>query len=134
MNVGVLLITHEQLGTVLLQTAQTLLGHTPLATEVVEVPCDTDPELKLKEALRLVDKLNRGDGILILTDMFGATPGNIASKLANSVDIQVVSGLNLPMLFRIFNYPNLELDALLEKAISGGQDGVMLCNSPLIES
>ena len=133
MNVGILLITHEKFGSVLLQTAHTLLGHSPLMTEVLEVPCDADTELKLQEGRRLIEKLNQGDGILILTDMFGATPANIASKLANTPYIQVVSGLNLPMLFRIFNYPELDLDTLLEKAITGGQNGVMLCKSPPVE-
>ncbi len=133
MNVGILLITHEKFGSVLLQTAQTLLGHSPLMTEVVEVPCDADPELKLNEARNRIEKLNQGDGVLILTDMFGATPANIASKLANGTNIQVVSGVNLPMLFKIFNYPKLDLDTLLEKAIAGGQSGVMLCNSPPIK-
>jgi PTS system ascorbate-specific IIA component len=73
-------------------------------------------------------KLDQGHGILILTDMFGSTPSNIACAVSDRTDIRVVSGLNLPMLIRVLNYPALNLEELEIKALSGGQEGVVRCH------
>lgn len=73
-------------------------------------------------------KLDQGQGILILTDMFGSTPSNIACAVSDRNDIRIVSGLNLPMLIRVLNYPSLSLEELELKAISGGQEGVVRCH------
>jgi PTS system ascorbate-specific IIA component len=69
--------------------------------------------------------LNKGKGVLILTDMFGSTPSNVAKDFCNDKSVNVVSGINLSMLLHIFNYPSLPLKKLTEKAIEGGKDGVM---------
>ena len=60
--------------------------------------------------------------------MFGATPSNIACRLRDEIDVRVVAGVNLPMLIRVLNYPRLHIDELVHKAISGGRDGIVLCN------
>ena len=70
-----------------------------------------------------------GDGVLVLTDLYGSTPSNIACKLRRHGHVRVVSGVNLPMLIRVLNYPDLDLDSLKEKALSGGRDGVLSCTS-----
>ncbi len=72
--------------------------------------------------------MNKSQGFLILTDLFGSTPSNIASRLQQfqeSDKIRIVAGLNLPMLIRVMNYPHLALDELTQKAVSGGKDGVI---------
>jgi PTS system ascorbate-specific IIA component len=69
-----------------------------------------------------------GHGVLILTDLYGSTPGNIAKNLLVDSGFKLVSGMNLPMLIRILNYPELDLEAMAEKAVSGGKDGILLCN------
>jgi PTS system ascorbate-specific IIA component len=72
--------------------------------------------------------LNRGAGVLVLTDIFGATPHNVAQQLACSKrGTTVLSGLNLPMLVRVFNYPQDDLDTLASKAAEGGSRGIMTC-------
>jgi PTS system ascorbate-specific IIA component len=128
MKVGVLIVAHDQLGRVLLDTAIGTIGHSPLAVEVLPVSRDMDPDLLLAQARELLQKIDSGAGVLVLTDMYGSTPGNIACRLQEGNQVQVVAGVNLPMLFRVLNYPNLDLDGLTEKAVSGGSAGVLHCN------
>jgi PTS system ascorbate-specific IIA component len=129
MSVGLLLITHNNLGSDLLETATKMLGQCPLQARTLAVTLSADPDLLLERAQRLLEGLNRGPGVLVLTDMFGSTPANIATALCREGEVAVVAGLNLPMLVRVLNYPQLELPALVEKALSGGHDGVVFCQT-----
>ena len=128
MKVGVLIVAHDQLGRVLLDTALGTLGESPLPVEVLPVNRDVDPDLLVAKAREMLRRLDSGAGVLVLTDMYGSTPGNVACRLLQDGNVQVVAGVNLPMLFRVFNYPNLELSGLVEKAVSGGSAGVLHCN------
>ncbi len=127
MSVGLLLITHHELGKALLNTAVGTLGHNPFCSATLSVARELEPEVFNARATRLVNEIDSGDGVLVLTDMYGSTPGNIACCLRNDHRIAVVAGVNLPMLLRIFNYAQLDLDELTEKALSGGRDGVIHC-------
>jgi PTS system ascorbate-specific IIA component len=77
-----------------------------------------------------VEQLDQGDGVLVLTDIYGSTPSNIASHLSSRPGVQVVAGLNLPMLLRVLNYARLDLATLAEKAVSGGREGVVYFGDP----
>jgi len=128
MTVGVLLVSHNNIGTELINTARQMLSCCPLPTKVLSIATMDSPEeirLELDDDLK---NLDQGHGILILTDMFGSTPSNIACAVSDRDDIRVVSGLNLPMLVRVLNYPALDLDELEHKALSGGQEGVVRCH------
>jgi len=125
--VGLLIVTHNQIGTALLETASHMLGMCPLMVEVLPVPADCDPDAMVRQGRELVDALNNGEGVLILTDMYGSTPSNIAARLADDQQILVVSGINLPMLVRVMNYPRLSVSELAIKAESGGRDGIFYC-------
>jgi PTS system ascorbate-specific IIA component len=127
MSVGVLLITHDQLGSALLDTAVKILGHCPLHTEVLSIPLNGDVEALRRNAAALTRAMDEGQGVLVLTDIFGATPSNIAASLAEAGRIAVVAGVNLPMLVRVLNYPQDPLDGLTEKAIAGGNRGILAC-------
>jgi len=81
----------------------------------------------VRRGRKLVTKLNHGDGVLILTDMYGSTPSNIAARLADDHQVLVVSGVNLPMMVRVMNYPTLSVTELALKAESGGRDGIFYC-------
>ncbi len=129
MTVGVLLITHGDIGAVLLQSALDILPLCPLATLNLRAPSGCDPERVLQDARRAAGRLDSGDGVLVLTDVYGATPSNIACRLRDFHRVRVVSGVNLPMLLRVMNYPDLELEELASKAISGGRDGVLTCTT-----
>lgn len=130
MTTGLLIIAHDQLGPALLDTAASTLGFCPLTAAVLSVRRDCDPEAMRREAGRLANEVDSGSGVLVLTDMYGSTPSNVACSLLGRPGTRVVSGVNLPMLIRVFNYASLELEELVQKAISGGHDGVMLCESP----
>lgn len=127
MSVSLLLITHDRLGEQLLQTATTMLGVCPLNAEAIAVHGDGDPDQVIEIANNTLAGLEQGDGVLVLTDIYGSTPSNIAMRLLSDHRVTVVAGVNLPMLIRVLNYPRLSLEELAQKALSGGRDGVLLC-------
>ncbi len=128
MTTGVLIITHNQVGEILLNTAQSILGHLPTPVALVNVPHGEDTQTVHEQARQQYRALDCEDGVLILTDMFGSTPSNISQRLIGEFPATLaVTGLNLPMLIRVLNYPALDLQQLAYKALSGGQDGIILC-------
>lgn len=127
MTVAILIVSHNQIGTELVNTARQMLSSTPLPTKVISIGIDDDPEQITTQLHDEAEGLDQGNGILVLTDMFGSTPCNVACAVSDREDIRIVSGLNLPMLIRVFNYPNLSLDELKKKALSGGQEGITCC-------
>jgi len=126
MTVGILLITHENYGDVSLQTVKAILGVCPLETKSLSVPFDANPDAVYQDAKYAVKMLDHGEGVLILTDLYGSTPSNIAHRLIEEGRTVVVSGLNLSMLMRVLNYPNLSLEELVDKASRGGSEGVVV--------
>lgn len=125
MKVGILIISHDGLGQALLDTVIATLGGCPVEVRLLSVSRSADPDTLDQQARSYAQELDHGAGLLVLTDIYGSTPSNIACRLQDLPEVRVVAGINLPMLFRIFNYPELGLDALTEKALSGGRDGVM---------
>ena len=132
MTVGVLVITHGRIGEEMLEQASTTLGVCPLETEALSIFPEFDIDEMDTIARVICLRLDVGDGVLVLTDMYGSTPSNIAKRLMNLPRVEVVTGINMPMLIRIMNYATLSLAELREIAITGGHDGIMVCeNDPL---
>lgn len=127
MSAAVLLITPYGIGAELLRAATTMLGGCPLRARALAIGPFDDRDQMIAAAEALAADLDDGEGLLVLTDLFGSTPCNIANALGAKHRVRVLSGVNLPMLVRIFNYASLPLDALAFKALSGAQDGVILC-------
>ena len=128
MSVGLLLITHRPLAGDLLGVATEILGSRPPGIEVLEVINDTPCEDLVAAGLRCAVRLDQGDGVLILTDLFGATPANVALVLLERLErARVLAGVNLPMLLRALNYAALDLETVAEKAAQGARDGIRLC-------
>ncbi len=128
MSVGVLLITHPGIGSSMLHIATRIVGSATLPVKCLEVPPDAPIEPVCERARSMMKVLNRGTGVLVLTDIFGATPHNIAKEVAcDGNRTTVLSGLNLSMLVRVFNYPNDSLDTLASKAAEGGSRGIKAC-------
>jgi len=127
MSVGVLLITHPGIGTSMLHSARRIIQQCPLQTMCIEVPVDASPERTSDTVAKLIAQLDQGEGVLILTDLFGATPNNIARKFSHPGRVAVLAGLNLPMLVRVFNYPQADLKSLCNTAVQGGARGVHEC-------
>ena len=128
MAVGILLISHNQIGTELINTARQMLSCCPLPTKVLSIEINDNPDTVQIKLDQILTELDQGNGILILTDMFGSTPSNIACVVSDRDDVRIVAGLNLPMLIRVLNYPSLDLESLEQKALSGGQEGVVSCH------
>lgn len=125
MTVGILLICHNDIGGQLIETATDMLERLPTRLDHLDVRQDDDPIDLLNAARRRVTQLDGGQGVLVMTDMYGSTPSNIAHRLRDQHDVQVLSGVNLPMLVRALNYPRLPLDEMTEKARNGGREGII---------
>ena len=124
MSIGILLMTHPGVGTALLATASRLLAVCPTRIRCLDVPVDANTETILMQASKEMLGLDDGEGVLVLTDAYGSTPSNIACRLAENHFAKVVSGINLPMLIRVFNYFTEDLDTLSNRAIEGGIRGI----------
>lgn len=126
MAVGILLITHEGIGNPLVAVATRLLRKLPLATEAFEVPFEGDLDALLPHASAALRRVDGGHGVLVLTDLYGATPSNLAARLTClGTPVRRVSALNLPMLLRVMNYADLELDELPAVAAAGARNGAI---------
>ena len=130
MSVGLLLITHNDIGVALLATVVRMLGACPLPAHALTVTDDADRDGLRVAAMDLAAELDQGDGVLVLTDLYGSSPANIAAALQEHPRVLAVAGVNLPMLVRVLNYPDMPLDALADKALSAGREGVMRCKRP----
>jgi len=131
MTVNILLITHDNVGTALLAAATNTLSFCPLTAEVLPVNPQSDPNETVEIAKNIIERIDDGAGVLVLTDIYGATPCNIACAFKDNPKIRILSGLNLPMLIRVFNYSSLSLEDLTLKAISGGKEGILDCIAQL---
>ncbi|WP_374243990.1 PTS sugar transporter subunit IIA [Zoogloea sp.] len=123
--IGILLITHGSLGEALIQCASHVLNRRPPQLLQLGVAGQDDPLDALPLARRLAELVDDGSGVLILTDILGATPANIAAKLLEPGRIAGVAGVNLPMLLRVITYRERSMDVLLKKAIAGACEGVV---------
>ena len=123
--IGILIIAHGNLGESLIHCVSHVLGKTPQQLMYFAVATDIDPADLLPQAMQLVDKLNTGAGVIILSDMYGATPCNLVTKLLSPNQVEGVAGVNLPMLVRVLNYRDKPLKTCVDKALSGGRDGVV---------
>lgn len=127
MAVGVLLITHAAVGNALIAAARHVMPQLPLKTAAMEIPADADLESMRKVSMHHLRDLDSGDGVLVLSDLYGATPCNIGLSLRQpGIRVHCVSGLNLPMLLRVLNYADQSLDELAQIAASGGRAGIFI--------
>ncbi|MDB5813766.1 MAG: fructose transporter subunit [Rhodocyclales bacterium] len=124
--IGILLLTHGTLGESLIQCCCHVLNRRPLQIAQLGVSAQDDP-LDLLPAARLsLQQVDSGDGVIILTDIYGATPSNVALKLLQPGHIEAMAGVSLPMLLRVLTYRDKsDIDTVIEKAITGGCDGVL---------
>ncbi len=128
MAVGVLLLTHPHIGGALVASVEAILrGNLPLRLAEFEVPFEADPDALLPQASAAMRRVDAGDGVLILSDVYGATPSNLAARLSRlGTPSRRVSGVSLPMLLRVMNYAELPLEELPAVAAAGARNGVIL--------
>ena len=123
--IGILIIAHDTLPESLAKAVTHVLGALPPQFETLSVSAIDDPLNLLPAARERVRALDTGDGVLIFSDIYGATPCNLAGKLLVPGRVEVIAGVNLPMLVRAFTYRVRGMETLIKKAISGGCDGVL---------
>jgi PTS system ascorbate-specific IIA component len=123
--IGILIISHGTLGESLIHCASHVLNKRPPRLRQLGVTAQDDPTLLLPQARSLIKELDDGSGVLILTDMFGGTPSNLAAKLVMPGKVEAVAGVSLPMVIRVLTYRDRDLQTIVTKAISGGCEGVI---------
>jgi len=123
--IGLLIISHGTLGESLIHCASHMLNKRPPRLRQLGVTAQDDPGQLVPQARKMVKELDEGDGVLVLTDMYGGSPSNIAAKLVIPGKIEAVAGVNLPMLIRALTYRDKSLQMMITKAISGGCEGVL---------
>jgi mannose PTS system EIIA component len=128
--IGILIVAHGSLGECLIDCATHVMGKSPPHLRYLAVAANDCPAMLLPRARDLVKGLDQGAGVLVLTDIFGATPANVACCLLVADRVAGVAGVNLPMLIRALNYRECPLAVVAEKARSGGQDGVIVMPFP----
>ncbi|PVX97797.1 PTS sugar transporter subunit IIA [Paraburkholderia unamae] len=133
---GILIIAHAPLATALRECIAHIYGGCPARIGALDVLPDSDPAEVVAKANSEIERLREENGALVLTDMFGATPSNIAARLATVPEVRVLAGVNLPMLVRAVCYRATPLDTLVEKALAGASKGVQTigpCTPPPAE-
>jgi len=125
-SVGLVIVTHGQIGRFLVEAAEFILDRSLESIRCVGVAqsgSEVPDEHAMREVMQAADE---GDGVLVLTDLANASPSNIVERQLSHVNARVVSGLNLPMLLRTWNYRREPLDQLADRAIEGGLRGIGL--------
>ncbi len=116
--IGILIVSHGTFGKALIDSATQVLGKPPPFVDQVGVRAQDDPDAILPRARERIRALDQGEGVLVLTDIPGATPSNIVRRLLDAGRVEAVSGVSLPMLMRALTYRNEPLATVVLKAMS----------------
>ncbi len=131
--IGLLIVTHCDLGKELLNAAEFIVGRIEAAATIPVVETTGSEGLRSEIASK-VTALDSGNGVIILTDMFGGTPSNLSLSFLKKEKVEVLTGVNLPMIIAIVQARNsLKLSEVAEKALEAGKTGIAL-TSRLLES
>jgi len=126
---GILLVTHNGLGDSLLSCVQHVLGSVPTNVMVLAIHGNDDPQRMEEEGRAVIAHLDKGSGVLLLADMFGATPSNIGRRLCQLPNVAGVAGVNLPMLLRAVYNQDKPLQELVQMALEGGRECIVSMDS-----
>lgn len=123
--IGIFLITHGSYGEALVQNVSHVLNKRPPQVMQLGLTSQDDPLDMLPMARDMLAMVDKGDGVLILTDIFGASPANLALKLLERGRVEGLTGANMPMLLRALTYRHKGMETLLVRARDGGRDGII---------
>jgi len=131
--IGILIVTHGEIGTSMLSSASQILSGTQQQVATLSVWRHDDPDDLVLRARELLEQIDAGEGVLVLTDIFGATPGNVVSRLLQDGRVEGVSGVSLPMLLRVLTSRDgslpTSMQTAVQRALSGGAEGVVHMNT-----
>jgi PTS system ascorbate-specific IIA component len=130
MSVALVTITHNGIGKAVVDAAESILGGQGMTVQHCSFNAGDDVEGFEGRVIDTVRNSDDGDGVLILTDLIGATPCNIAERLAPTHRVRVLSGISLPMVLRVFTYARSDLAQLIQRAGDGARLGVIECGPP----
>ncbi len=129
-HVGIIVVAHGDYAAALLRTAEFILGPLTDCTSIsIDVAYDVEDTVKRLEDA--ASRLNKGTGVIILTDMFGGTPTNLSLALLAKHNVEVVTGVNLPMLLKVFTSRTQPLTELAHIAEDAGKNGIVVAGSML---
>lgn len=124
--IGILVISHEPLGTSLIHCTRHIFGRMQAQLAALDVIPDEDTGEAIEAAQALCARINDGSGVLVLTDVMGATPSRIAAALAEPHRVVVVAGVNLPLLVKaLTNRRGVELEALVDQLVPAARDAII---------
>lgn len=131
---GILIVAHTPLAGAMLGFVEHTYGELPVRVAAVDIPPHEDIRTSEERVLLAANQVKSETGILVLTDLIGATPGNVASRLAKpgalDCKVLVMAGINLPMLMRAISYRGDTLESVAQKAMQGGQNGIIRLGVP----
>ncbi len=127
--IGVVICTHRDLAKALLETAEMIVGDFP-GVELVSVMLGDEVEGILNQLREAIQAVDQGEGVLILCDMFGGTPSNLSLSFLSD-QVEVVTGVNLPMLLKLYTQREGPLAELAEQISEGGREGVTVAGALL---
>jgi PTS system mannose-specific IIA component len=129
---GILIIAHTPIASAMLSFAEHVYGSIPGHIQAVDIPAHEDAKISYERVLAAAKAVEMHGELLVLTDVMGATPANVASRLMSQqsstgmkLKVQILAGLNLPMLMRAVSYKDDALDVLAQKTLQGGQNGIL---------
>lgn len=122
--IGIMLVSHEPLGTALLNCTRHIFGRLPVQLAALDVVPDEDPQAAILAARELLARINDGSGVIVFTDVFGATPSRIALALHEPNRVSVVAGVNLPILIKALGNRRGPLEDVLASLVQSGQNAI----------
>ena len=122
--IGILLLTHADIGHGLIKAVEHIMGQVPADFQLLSISYKEPPEALHASIDKHISNVDSGDGVLILSDIYGASHTNAACKLLRADRVELITGINLPMLIRALNYRDLPMPELLDKAMAGGCEGI----------
>jgi PTS system mannose-specific IIA component len=128
--IGILVVSHEPLGTALIRCTRHIFGRLPPQLAALDVIPDEDPQAAIGATRELAERINDGSGVLVLTDMYGATPSRIATSLARPYRVEVVAGVNLPLLVKALSLRRLPLGDILPQLLASGRSAIFAVDPP----
>ncbi|NLD67960.1 MAG: PTS sugar transporter subunit IIB [Limnobacter sp.] len=122
--IGVMVVSHEPLGTALIRCTRHVFGRLPPQLAALDVIPDEDPVAAGQAARELLARINDGSGVVVFTDCWGATPSRIAMELSDPLKVYVLAGVNLPMLLKAITLRRMPVHELVEQLVEAGHRAI----------